>query len=76
MIERENHYRQLFAENPNSSEIQDPHLMLISVFDQPNEFNYQDESDDEVRGVGSCLFCWIPLFGFFSHFFVRACACI
>eukprot|EP01122_Echinamoeba_exundans_P015092 TRINITY_DN7025_c1_g1_i1.p1 TRINITY_DN7025_c1_g1~~TRINITY_DN7025_c1_g1_i1.p1 ORF type:complete len:798 (+),score=227.94 TRINITY_DN7025_c1_g1_i1:99-2492(+) len=49
MIERENHYRQLFAENPNSSEIQDPHLMLINVFDHSNEFNYQDESDDERR---------------------------
>lgn len=49
MIEKENHYRQLFAENPNSSEIQDPHLMLIDVFSNPNEWNYADETSDEVR---------------------------
>lgn len=49
MIEKENHYRQLFAENPNASEIQDPHLMLENVFEHANEFVYQDESADEVR---------------------------
>lgn len=49
MIERENHYRRLFAEEPTSPEIQDPHVMLVNVFENMDQFNYQEETPEEVR---------------------------
>lgn len=49
LIEKENHFRHLFAESPSSSELQDAHLLLENVFMHENEYVYQDETEEEKR---------------------------
>jgi len=56
MIDRENHFRQLFAENPSSSEIQDPHLLLLNVFQNTAQFDYAQEDAEEVRNKIQSIF--------------------
>jgi hypothetical protein len=48
LIRKEDHYRQLFAEDPNNPELRDPHLMLIDVFENKDLFNYAEETPEEV----------------------------
>jgi hypothetical protein len=49
LIAQEDDARNLFADNPNSSQISDPHLLLLNVYDNADNFKYEDENPEEVR---------------------------
>eukprot|EP01119_Soliformovum_irregulare_P017405 TRINITY_DN516_c0_g1_i3.p1 TRINITY_DN516_c0_g1~~TRINITY_DN516_c0_g1_i3.p1 ORF type:complete len:1681 (+),score=670.06 TRINITY_DN516_c0_g1_i3:13-5055(+) len=46
VIEEENWYRELFARERDSKELQDPHLMLVPVLDNEASFRYQPLEED------------------------------
>eukprot|EP01112_Ceratiomyxa_fruticulosa_P018058 TRINITY_DN5726_c0_g1_i2.p1 TRINITY_DN5726_c0_g1~~TRINITY_DN5726_c0_g1_i2.p1 ORF type:complete len:905 (-),score=210.35 TRINITY_DN5726_c0_g1_i2:202-2916(-) len=48
LIEVEDEYRRLFAENPNSFKLADPHALLKDVFETKNDFTYKEEDPDEA----------------------------
>ena len=60
-IDNENIWRQLFAQDPNSSIISDPHLGLTSVFDNVERFKFAQEDADE-RSQPKILTFWRPDF--------------
>lgn len=49
LIERENRFRHLFAEDSHNSELNNAHLLLQNVFETEEEFVFQDEDEEEVR---------------------------
>jgi len=50
LIEAENKARHLFATDPTSSELSDPHLLLMNVFNSPPQsFAYAEETPEEKR---------------------------
>eukprot|EP01127_Copromyxa_protea_P013859 TRINITY_DN376_c0_g1_i1.p1 TRINITY_DN376_c0_g1~~TRINITY_DN376_c0_g1_i1.p1 ORF type:complete len:888 (+),score=171.53 TRINITY_DN376_c0_g1_i1:42-2666(+) len=49
LIERENEARRLFAEEPNSPELSDPHLLMVNVFDNFDSFVYSEETPEEKK---------------------------
>ncbi len=49
LIEKEDFYRHLFVENRNSSQLNDPHVLLMDVYQNYDKFKYQPEDDDEVH---------------------------
>jgi hypothetical protein len=49
LIEKENHFRHLFAEDSSNPQLGDAHLLLENVFQHEDEFVFQDETEDEKR---------------------------
>lgn len=50
LVDEEDKYRRLFAEEPDSRELDDPHLLLHDVFAlEPNEWTLKEEDEGEVR---------------------------
>jgi len=54
LIEKENHFRYLFAEDSSNTELRDAHLLLENVFEHENEYVFQPEDEEEVR-LNACL---------------------
>ncbi len=49
LVEEEDKFRRLFAEDASSRELQDPHVLLEDVFSLgPHQWTFQDEDAEEV----------------------------
>ena len=48
MKETEDHYRHLFATDRNNPELNDPHLMLVDVFENKQAFDFHPLEPEEV----------------------------
>lgn len=49
LIQEEDRIRNLFAEQPNHTDISDPHVMLMNVFENESKFDYAPETPEEVQ---------------------------
>ena len=49
MKETEQHFRHLFATERDNEELQDPHLMLINVYENEDSFQYHPGDTAEVN---------------------------
>jgi hypothetical protein len=55
MKDTEDHFRHLFAADRKNPELDDDHLMLIDVFDQPQLFYYHPGEPEEVCNICSTI---------------------
>jgi hypothetical protein len=49
VIDEENTYREMFAQDRDNAALNDPHLMLVPVHDNKDIFLYQEESPEEAK---------------------------
>ncbi|KAL6076304.1 Ankyrin [Balamuthia mandrillaris] len=57
LIEAENEARNKFAENPNSYDLRDPHLLLFDVFDGSHDWSFTEQTSEE-KAVPKILTQW------------------
>jgi hypothetical protein len=55
LVKDENNLRELFATNPTAPQLNDPHVMLTDVYGNYDEFQYQDETPEEVRACREAI---------------------